>query len=45
MSRFSSPLDPDASSSATEISRLKRKLAVTNRELDEARVGSQKKIP
>ena len=37
--------DPDAPPSTVEILRLKRKLAATHQELDEARVGRRKKIP
>ena len=38
--RFSPPASPPT----TEVLRLKRKLAATHRELDEARVGGQKRI-
>ena len=37
-------LDPGASPSTVEILRLKRKLAATHQELDDARVGRRKKI-
>jgi hypothetical protein len=37
--------DLDASPSTAEILRLKRKLAATHQELDEAHVGRRKKIP